>query len=59
MWDAASFTKNRERLQQGEVFDKFMARRLDQPNVRPLLSDEHFSACSERSRRVDGTLIEA
>src|SRR4029453_17819851 len=51
VWDATSFTKNRERLQQGEVFDKFMAKLLEQPEVKPLLSDEHFS--------VDGTLIEA
>ena len=51
VWDATSFTKNRERLQQDQVFDKFMAKLLDQPEVKPLLSDEHFS--------VDGTLIEA
>jgi transposase len=51
VWDATSFTKNRERLQQGQVFDKFMAKLLEQPEVKPLLSDEHFS--------VDGTLIEA
>src|SRR5918993_1501534 len=51
VWDATSFTKNRERLQQGKVFDKFMVRLLEQPEVKPLLSDEHFS--------VDGTLIEA
>jgi transposase len=51
VWDATSFTKNRERLQQGQVFDKFMAKLLEQPKVKPLLSDEHFS--------VDGTLIEA
>ena len=42
---------SRERLQQGKVFDKFMAKLLEQPKVKPLLSDEHFS--------VDGTLIEA
>ena len=51
VWDATSFTKNRERLQQGDVFDKFMAKLLERPEVKPLLSDEHFS--------VDGTLIEA
>jgi transposase len=51
VWDATSFTKNRERLVQGKVFDKFMAKLLEQPEVKPLLSDEHFS--------VDGTLIEA
>lgn len=51
VWDATTFTKNRERLQQGDVFQKFMAKLVDHPKVKPLLSDEHFS--------VDGTLIEA
>jgi transposase len=51
VWDATVFTKNRERLQQGDVFQKFMTRLLEHPKVKPLLSNEHFS--------VDGTLIEA
>jgi transposase len=51
VWDATSFTKNRDRLQRGDVFGKFMDKLLNHPKVRPLLSDEHFS--------VDGTLIEA
>jgi hypothetical protein len=51
VWDATTFSKNRERLQSGEVFQKFMNRLLRHPQVEPLLSDEHFS--------VDGTLIEA
>src|SRR3984893_2716425 len=51
VWDATSFTKNRDRLQRGDVFRKFMERLLNHPKVKPLLSDEHFS--------VDGTLIEA
>jgi hypothetical protein len=51
VWDATTFTKNRNRLQRGNVFGKFMERLLDHPRVKPLLSDEHFS--------VDGTLIEA
>jgi transposase len=51
VWDATTFTKNRERLQQGDVFQKFMIKLLNHPQVKPLLSDEHFS--------VDGTLIEA
>jgi transposase len=51
VWDATSFTKNRDRLQRGDVFRKFMEKLLDHPKVKPLLSDEHFS--------VDGTLIEA
>jgi hypothetical protein len=38
-------------LQRGDIFQKFMVRLLDHPQVKPLLSDEHFS--------VDGTLIEA
>jgi transposase len=51
VWDATSFTKNRDRLQGGDVFRKFMDKLLNHPKVKPLLSDEHFS--------VDGTLIEA
>ncbi len=51
VWDATTFTKNRERLQNGDVLQKFMTRLLNHPEVKPLLSDEHFS--------VDGTLIEA
>ncbi len=51
VWDPTTFTKNRDRLQNGEVFQKFMTRLLNHPQVKPLLSDEHFS--------VDGTLIEA
>jgi IS5 family transposase len=51
VWDATTFTKNRERLQQGDVFQKFMAKLLGHEQVKPLLSDDHFS--------VDGTLIEA
>ena len=51
VWDPTSFTKNRERLQDGDIFTKFMSKLLNHPQVKPLLSDEHFS--------VDGTLIEA
>jgi transposase len=51
VWDPTVFTKNRDRLQTGEVFAKFMSKLLNHPQVKPMLSDEHFS--------VDGTLIEA
>jgi transposase len=51
VWDPTTFTKNRDRLQNGEVFTKFMTQLLNHPQVTPLLSNEHFS--------VDGTLIEA
>ncbi len=51
VWDPAPFTKNRARLQGGDVFKRFMTRLLNLRQVKPLLSDEHFP--------VDGTLIEA
>jgi transposase len=51
VWDVTVFTKNRERLLDGDVAAKFMAAVLEQPRIKALLSDEHFS--------VDGTLIEA
>jgi transposase len=51
VWDATVFTKNRERLLDGDVAAKFMAAVLSQARVKKLLSDDHFS--------VDGTLIEA
>jgi Transposase domain (DUF772) len=43
LWDPTTFTKNHERLQAGEVFEKFMARLLNHPQVKSPLSDEHFS----------------
>ena len=51
IWDVTVFTKNRERLLDGDVAAKFMVAVLSQPRVKALLSDEHFS--------VDGSLIEA
>lgn len=51
VWVPETFTKNRERLEGSDIFQKFMAALLAHKKVRPLLSNEHFS--------VDGTLIEA
>jgi transposase len=51
IWDVTVFTKNRERLLDGDVAARFMVAVLGQPRVNALLSDEHFS--------VDGSLIEA
>ena len=51
VWDATTFTKNRERWQQGDLFNRFMETRLPHQAVTPVLSDEPFS--------IDGTLIEA
>jgi transposase len=51
VWDASVFSKNRDRLLDGDIAAKFMSAVLTQKRVRTLLSDEHFS--------VDGTLIDA
>ena len=51
VWVASVFSKNRDRLLEGDIAEKFFARVLDQARATDLLSDEHFS--------VDGTLIEA
>ena len=51
VWDVTVFTKNRDRLLEGEIAAKFLRAVLAQPKVATLLSDEHFS--------VDGTLIQA
>ena len=51
VWHATTFTKTRDRLLNEAVFEAFMARLLNHPQVKPLLSSEHFS--------VDGTLIQA
>src|SRR5688572_23188249 len=50
-WDHSTFTKNRDRLLQGEIAAKFLRAVLAQPRVKRLISSDHFS--------VDGTLIEA
>jgi transposase len=40
VWDPTSFTKNRERLQNGSVFKKLMNK--NHPQIKSLLSDERF-----------------
>jgi transposase len=51
VWDHSTFSKNRDRLLEGEIAARFLAAVLAQPRIKRLLSSEHFS--------VDGTLIEA
>lgn len=51
VWDASTFSKNRERLLDGDIAARFLSAILARPQVRRLLSNDHFS--------VDGTLIEA
>lgn len=51
VWDHSTFSKNRDRLLEGEIAGKFLTAVLAQPKVKRLLSSDHFS--------VDGTLIEA
>jgi transposase len=51
VWDATVFSKNRDRLLAGEIAAAFLSAVLALPQVKAVLSDEHFS--------VDGTLIQA
>ena len=43
VWGATTFAKNRERLQNGDIFNRFMEKLLNHKDVKPLLSDDHFS----------------
>lgn len=51
VWHPTSFTKNRDRLLDGEIANEFFSEVLKIARERDILSDEHFT--------VDGTLIEA
>src|SRR5271169_5672441 len=51
VWDTTTFTKNRDRLLEGDMAARFLAAVLSQDKVKGLLSSEHFG--------VDGTLLEA
>jgi transposase len=51
VWDATSFTKNRDRLLEADVAKEFLQRVVAQASGAGLTSDEHFT--------VDGTLLEA
>jgi transposase len=51
VWVPTVFSKNRDRLLEGDVAAAFMSAVLNLPRVQALVSDEHFS--------VDGTLIKA
>src|SRR5690242_15865763 len=51
VWNATVFSKNRERLVEGDIAQAFFEAVLKQARDKGLLSDEHFT--------VDGTLLEA
>lgn len=51
VWDVTVFTKNRDRLLEGDVAREFLSEVVRQAEAKKLTSDEHFT--------VDGTLIEA
>jgi transposase len=51
IWHPTTFTKNRECLLNENVMGTFLEKLMAAPEVKPLLSDEHFSA--------DGTLLQA
>jgi transposase len=51
VWDATTFTRNRERLLSGRVAEAFFEKVVDQAQREGLTSPDHFT--------VDGTVIEA
>ena len=51
VWDATTFTKNRDRLLEADVAQEFLGCVVEQARGKGLTSDEHFT--------VDGTLLEA
>ena len=51
VWDPTVFTKNRNRLLEGDVAREFLGEVVRQAQAKGLTSDEHFT--------IDGTLIEA
>jgi transposase len=51
VWDATTFTKNRDRLLEGDIADALFAEVVAAIKADGLISDEHFT--------VDGTLLEA
>jgi transposase len=51
VWDATTFTKNRDRLLEADVAKEFLGCVVEQARGKGLTSDEHFT--------VDGTLLEA
>lgn len=51
VWDATVFTKNRDRLVEGNIAEAFLQEILKDADRRGLLSHDHFT--------VDGTLLEA
>ena len=51
VWDATTFTKNRDRLLEAEVAKRFLAEVVAKAREKNLTWDEHFT--------VDGTLLEA
>ena len=51
VWDATSFTKNRDRLLEAAVAKEFLAQVVERARAAGWISDEHFT--------VDGTLLDA
>lgn len=51
VWDPSTFAKNRDRLMEGEIADKFFRSVVEFAEKKKLISKEHFS--------VDGSLVHA
>src|SRR5436305_10246354 len=50
VWDASTFSKNRERMLEGDIAEAFFQGVLEEARAGQLLRDEHF--------KEDGTLLE-
>src|SRR3954469_16058525 len=55
-WDHSVFSKNRDRLLEGDIAAKFLAAVLAQPKVKKLLSNEHFSVTHALTTDPDARL---
>jgi len=51
VWDASTFSKNRDRLLEADIASVLLAKIVGHPRVKRLLSKDHFT--------VDGTMIDA
>jgi transposase len=55
VWDATTFSKNRDRLLEADVAQEFLARVVEQARAKGLTSDEHFTG----GRHAAGSLGES
>ncbi|MCL6558420.1 MAG: transposase [Firmicutes bacterium] len=55
VWDATTFTKNRDRLLEAAVAKELLAQGVERERAAGLVSDEHFTCCQQKKRkRIEG-----